>query len=80
MVTYPLNQYSTRKGADYSIDQLSRFIDRGVMKHMQRVVPQFDDASTSEDSAADEQSVDLRAMLLGRFAAPKSGNADSRRS
>jgi DNA helicase-2/ATP-dependent DNA helicase PcrA len=67
MVTYPLNQYSTRKGADYSIDQLSRFIDRGVMQHMQRVVPQFDDAPTAEPLATVEASVDLRAMLLGRF-------------
>ena len=29
-VTYPLNVYATRRGADYSIDQLSRFLDRGV--------------------------------------------------
>ena len=39
-VTYPLNVYATRRGADYSIDQLSRFIDRGVRDKMQRVVPQ----------------------------------------
>ena len=38
-VTYPLNSYATRRGADYSIDQLSRFIDRGVRAKMQRVVP-----------------------------------------
>ena len=38
-VTYPLNVYATRRGADYSIDQLSRFIDRGVREKMQRVVP-----------------------------------------
>ena len=35
-VTYPLNSYSTRRGADYSIDQLSRFIDRGVREKMER--------------------------------------------
>ena len=29
-VSYPLNVYDTRRGADYSMDQLSRFIDRGV--------------------------------------------------
>ena len=39
-VTYPLNVYATRRGQDYSIDQLSRFIDRGVREKMQRVVPQ----------------------------------------
>src|SRR6185436_14627888 len=26
-VTYPMNSYSTRRSAEYSIDQLSRFID-----------------------------------------------------
>jgi DNA helicase-2/ATP-dependent DNA helicase PcrA len=80
MVTYPLNQYSTRKGADYSIDQLSRFIDRGVMEHMQRVVPQFDDTARSETADAVVSGVDLRAMLLGRFASGKSGIADERRN
>src|SRR5581483_3177091 len=39
-VTYPLNVYATRRGQDYSIDQLSRFIDRGVREKMQRVVPE----------------------------------------
>jgi DNA helicase-2/ATP-dependent DNA helicase PcrA len=34
-VTYPLNVYDTRRGADYSMDQLSRFIDRGVREGMQ---------------------------------------------
>ncbi|MGH7710031.1 MAG: ATP-dependent helicase [Gemmatimonadaceae bacterium] len=79
MVTYPLNQYSTRKGADYSIDQLSRFIDRGVMQQMQRVVPQFDDAPEADGVATAQTSVDLRAMLLGRFGTSKSGSADTRR-
>ncbi len=37
-VTYPLNVYDTRRGSDYSIDQLSRFLDRGVRELMQRVV------------------------------------------
>jgi len=80
MVTYPLNQYSTRKGADYSIDQLSRFIDRGVMQHMQRVVPQFDDAAASPEEAMVEASLDLRALLLGRFSSSKSDSADERRN
>lgn len=67
MVTYPLNQYSSRRGADYSIDQLSRFIDRGVMQHMQRVVPQFDDAPEPESPPEVDATLDLRAMLRGRF-------------
>jgi DNA helicase-2/ATP-dependent DNA helicase PcrA len=40
-ITYPLNAYSTRRGSDYTIDQLSRFIDPGVRDTMQRVVPKF---------------------------------------
>ncbi len=67
MVTYPLNQYSSRRGADYSIDQLSRFIDRGVMQQMQRVVPQFDDAPEPETPPEVDATLDLRAMLRGRF-------------
>ncbi|HEV8364258.1 MAG TPA: ATP-dependent helicase [Gemmatimonadaceae bacterium] len=67
MVTYPLNQYSSRRGADYSIDQLSRFIDRGVMQQMQRVVPQFDDAPEPDSPPEVDATLDLRAMLRGRF-------------
>ena len=37
-VSYPLNVYDTRRGADYSIDQVSRFLDRGVREGMQRIV------------------------------------------
>jgi hypothetical protein len=37
-VVYPLNVYSSRRGMDYSIDQLSRFIDRGVREKMERIV------------------------------------------
>jgi DNA helicase-2/ATP-dependent DNA helicase PcrA len=67
MVTYPLNQYSSRRSADYSIDQLSRFIDRGVMQQMQRVVPQFDDAPEPDAPPDVDATLDLRAMLRGRF-------------
>jgi DNA helicase-2/ATP-dependent DNA helicase PcrA len=38
VVTYPMNAYASRWTADYSIDQLSRFLDRGVRETMQRVV------------------------------------------
>jgi DNA helicase-2/ATP-dependent DNA helicase PcrA len=69
-VTYPLNVYATRRGQDYSIDQLSRFIDRGVREKMQRVVPQ--DASAPAPplapvAAPNEPALDLRALLRGRF-------------
>jgi DNA helicase II / ATP-dependent DNA helicase PcrA len=72
MVTYPLNQYATRRGADYSIDQLSRFIDRGVMHYMQRVVPQFDDAAPGPPPDA-QPVLDVRALLRGRFSSEIGG-------
>jgi DNA helicase-2/ATP-dependent DNA helicase PcrA len=71
-VTYPLNVYATRRGQDYSIDQLSRFIDRGVRDKMQRVVPQEPVApqrapSESGATPSSEPALDLRALLRGRF-------------
>jgi DNA helicase-2/ATP-dependent DNA helicase PcrA len=70
-VTYPLNVYATRRGQDYSIDQLSRFIDRGVRNKMQRVVPQDAPvpapATTSVAAPSADPAIDLRALLRGRF-------------
>jgi DNA helicase II / ATP-dependent DNA helicase PcrA len=69
-VTYPLHVYATRRGQDYSIDQLSRFIDRGVREKMRRVVPQEPVQSPSAEVPAPESSapaIDLRALLKGRF-------------
>jgi DNA helicase II / ATP-dependent DNA helicase PcrA len=67
-VTYPLNVYATRRGSDYSIDQLSRFIDRGVREKMQRVVPQESvPAAQAELPPSNEPPLDLRALLRGRF-------------
>jgi DNA helicase-2/ATP-dependent DNA helicase PcrA len=70
-VTYPLNVYATRRGADYSIDQLSRFLDRGVRDKMQRVVPQEPVAAGAESGAPAASpaapAMDLRALLRGRF-------------
>ncbi|MBK8250762.1 MAG: ATP-dependent helicase [Gemmatimonadetes bacterium] len=64
-VTYPLNSYNSRRGADYSIDQLSRFLDREVRSLMERVVPKFDGLQqTAPEPAA---GVDLRALMRGRF-------------
>jgi DNA helicase-2/ATP-dependent DNA helicase PcrA len=72
-VTYPLNVYATRRGSDYSIDQLSRFIDRGVRDKMRRVVPQNPAAPQSPERQvpADSPPIDLRALLRGRFEPPK---------
>lgn len=70
-VSYPLNVYDTRRGADYSLDQLSRFLDRGVRKAFQKVVLETvrEDAAASTPAAAPE--VDLRALLSQRFAPPR---------
>ena len=66
-VTYPLNVYATRRGQDYSIDQLSRFIDRGVREKMQRVVPQESGAAETAQQETAGPKLDLRALLKGRF-------------
>ncbi|HEU4748253.1 MAG TPA: ATP-dependent helicase, partial [Gemmatimonadaceae bacterium] len=66
-VTYPLNAYSSRRGATYSLDQLSRFIDRGVRDAMQRVALGADDAATHKAALPKEPLLDLRALLRGRF-------------
>jgi DNA helicase-2/ATP-dependent DNA helicase PcrA len=64
-VTYPLNAYSTRRGSDYTIDQLSRFIDPGVRDTMQRVVPRFDEpAKPAPEPVAP---LDLRELMKRRF-------------
>jgi DNA helicase-2/ATP-dependent DNA helicase PcrA len=64
-VTYPLNAYSSRRGADYSIDQLSRFIDRGVREVMERVVIKVPEAPDPAPEA--KGGMDLRAIMRGRF-------------
>jgi hypothetical protein len=65
-VTYPLNAYATRRSADYTIDQLSRFIDRGVRELMERVVPRFDD-EPPPPSEVPPSGLDLRELLRRRF-------------
>jgi DNA helicase-2/ATP-dependent DNA helicase PcrA len=67
-VVYPLNAYGSRRGADYSIDQLSRFIDRGVREKMQRVVVGQDAAvATVPEPISGRPQLDLRALMRGRF-------------
>jgi hypothetical protein len=63
-----MNAYTTRWGADYSIDQLSRFIDRGVAEHMQRVVIVGEEEPPAATEAPQRGAgIDLRGMLRGRF-------------
>src|SRR5687767_14224018 len=65
-VVYPLNAYHSRRGADYSMDQLSRFIDRGVREKMQRVAT-GDEAVETPAAGGGRQMIDLRALMRGRF-------------
>ncbi|MDE3127324.1 MAG: ATP-dependent helicase, partial [Gemmatimonadota bacterium] len=73
-VTYPLNVYSSRRSMDYSMDQLSRFVDRGVREQMERVVL-GDDAAPDPTAAppVPDSPIDLRALLRGRFRGPAAG-------
>ncbi|HVZ47494.1 MAG TPA: ATP-dependent helicase [Gemmatimonadaceae bacterium] len=67
-VTYPLNVYDTRRGADYSLDQVSRFLDRGVRAGMKRVVVEaVAHRDAPEPGAAPV--IDLRARARGMFGA-----------
>jgi DNA helicase-2/ATP-dependent DNA helicase PcrA len=66
-VSYPLNVYDTRRGADYSFDQVSRFLDRGVRATMQRVVAEPPAAELPAAETAPTPVVDVRALMRGRF-------------
>jgi DNA helicase-2/ATP-dependent DNA helicase PcrA len=68
-VSCPLNSYATRRSADYSIDQMSRFLDRGVREKMERVVPRMDGGVDATPEPAPAAQIDLRALLRGRFGA-----------
>ena len=65
-VVYPMQQYGSRRSADYSVPQLSRFLDRGVRATMQRiVVEEPGDVPVAEPVTA--PAIDLRALMRGRF-------------
>jgi DNA helicase-2/ATP-dependent DNA helicase PcrA len=66
-VSYPLNAYSSRRGAGYSLDQLCRFIDRGVRDNMQRVALGSDHAPRPDEEPPKQSLLDLRALLRSRF-------------
>ena len=68
-VIYPMQVYGSRRGSDYSIDQLSRFLDRGVRATMQRVVVEEPgDAPVPAAPPSPTPAIDLRAIMRGRFA------------
>ena len=66
-VVYPLHVYATRRGADYSMDQLTRFVDSGVRARMQRFVLSDDAAPAAAPEAPPVPAIDIRALLRGRF-------------
>jgi len=68
-ISYPLNAYSTRRGSDYSLDQLSRFIDRGIRDRMERVSVGVPAKNNEEAAPPTAPLLDLRALLRGRFGA-----------
>jgi DNA helicase-2/ATP-dependent DNA helicase PcrA len=68
-VTYPLNAYSSRRGSDYSLDQLCRFIDRSVRDQMQRVALGSANAPAPAEEQKSAPLLDLRALLRSRFSA-----------
>lgn len=68
-VVYPANVYATRRSADYTMDQLSRFIDAGVQRTMQRVAlaAEGSDVTAVPPDPQPSSGIDLRALLRGRF-------------
>lgn len=70
-VTHPFNVYQSRRGADYSLSQLSRFLDRGVVRAFQQVVLERAEAlPEAEAPTGAAPAVDLKALLRSRFGAP----------
>lgn len=72
-VIYPMQVYGSRRGAEYSFDQLSRFLDRGVRETMQRVVVE-EPGDLPPAAPLTAPVVDLRAIMRGRFG-PAGGSA-----
>ena len=72
-VTFPFNVYDTRRGARYSLSQLSRFIDRGVARAFQKVVLETPSEAPVAAGETITSTVDVRAMLRARF----SGGSDA---
>ena len=66
-VVYPQRAYDTRRSASYTIDQLSRFIDRGVRHYMQLVALEDEEPEPAPDAQLSAPLLDLRALLRGKF-------------
>jgi DNA helicase-2/ATP-dependent DNA helicase PcrA len=69
-VTWPVNSYASRWGADYAMGQLSRFLTPDVQALFERVTPAADADSAPADASpasAPPGGFDLRALLRGRF-------------
>jgi DNA helicase-2/ATP-dependent DNA helicase PcrA len=65
-VTFPFNVYESRRGANYSLSQLSRFLDRGVVRAFQQVVLQPVETLPAADAAPNAPPlIDLRALARG---------------
>jgi DNA helicase II / ATP-dependent DNA helicase PcrA len=71
-LVYPLQSYPSRMAADYSYGQLSRFLDEGVRRTMQRVTLGPDGVAATHQLAPmpPRPQVDLRALLRGRVGLP----------
>ena len=65
-VSYPLAVYDSRRSADYTLDQVSRFVDRGVRETMQRFVVD-QGRSPDQREAVVTPVVDVRAAMRARF-------------
>jgi DNA helicase-2/ATP-dependent DNA helicase PcrA len=65
-VVYPMQVYGSRRSAEYSFDQLSRFLDRGVRTTMQRVVVEDPDQMPAP-LPLKTPAIDLKALMRGRF-------------
>ena len=68
-VVYPMQVYGSRRSAEYSFDQLSRFLDRGVRGTMQRVVVE-EPGEAPLPAPIETPAIDLRALMRGKFGGP----------
>jgi len=67
-VVYPLQVYGSRRGANYSIDQLSRFLDRGVRDTMDPIVVGPAQAESSPPAPPTPgPKLNLREVMLARW-------------
>jgi DNA helicase-2/ATP-dependent DNA helicase PcrA len=71
-VSYPVAVYDTRRSATYGLDQVSRFLDRGVRRAFQTITLETERDAEASASAAISATVDIRAVLRNRFAGPSS--------